>query len=236
MKSWQEDMLHALYVVECEHQLFGRIVSHARRLGFEYCAYGLRMPLPLTQPKISMFNNYPITWQKKYQSEDYFSVDPTVQHGMRSQLPVIWSDNLFASAREFWEDARSFGLQVGWAQASRDVNGIGGMLTLARSGESLSAAELQNNVFIMAWLTQMAHLGMSRLLAAKLNPEIEVTLSDREIEVLRWTGDGKTSADIGDIINISERTVNFHINNAMVKLNAANKVSAVVKAAMLGML
>ncbi len=236
MKSWQEDMLHALCVVECEHQLFGTVVSHARRLGFEYCAYGLRMPLPLTQPKISMFNNYPLTWQKRYQNEHYFSVDPTVQHGMRSQLPVIWSDSLFASAREFWEDARSFGLQVGWAQASRDVNGIGGMLTLARSGEALSAAELQNSVFMMAWLTQMAHLGMSRLLAAKLNPEIEVTLSDREIEVLRWTGDGKTSADIAEIINISERTVNFHINNAMLKLNAANKVSAVVKAAMLGML
>lgn len=236
MRLCQEDMLHALHTVECEHKLFEKVIWHARKLGFEYCAYGLRMPLPLTQPKISMFNNYPNAWQRRYQAEQYFTVDPTVQHGMRSQLPVVWSDNLFAPAREFWEDARSFGLQVGWAQASRDVNGAGGLLTLARSCDSLSVSELQDNMYKMAWLTQMAHLGMSRLLASKLNPEIEIPLSCREAEVLRWTGDGKTSADIADIINISERTVNFHISNAMTKLNAANKLAAVVRAAMLGML
>lgn len=236
VRTWQEDQFHALHTVECEHKLFEMIVSHARELGFEHCAYGLRTPLPLTQPKITMFNNYPVAWKRRYHNENYFAIDPTVQHGMRSQLPVIWSDDLFAPARDFWEDARSFGLNIGLAQASRDVNGVGGMLTLARSSDSLSGVELQDKIPKMAWLTQMAHLGMSRLLAAKMIPEIGVQLSYREIEVLRWTGDGKTSADIADIINISERTVNFHIGNAMIKLNAPNKIAAVVRAAMLGML
>ncbi|EGF33678.1 hypothetical protein IMCC9480_3149 [Oxalobacteraceae bacterium IMCC9480] len=35
---------------------------------------------------------------------------------------------------------------------------------------------------------------------------------------------------------ISVSTVNFHINNAIEKLNAVNKIQAVVKAAMLGLL
>lgn len=212
------------------------VVSLARDLGFDHCAYGLRMPTPLTQPKIAMFNNYPVVWQRRYQEKSYLAVDPTVQHGMRSLLPVIWSENLFAPARELWEDARSFGLDVGWAQASRDINGVGGMLTLARSSDPISGAELQDKRLKMAWLSQMAHLGMSRLLAVKMIPEIGVQLSCREIEVLRWTGDGKTSGEIADILNISERTVNFHIGNAMIKLNAPNKAAAVVRAAMLGML
>lgn len=236
VNTWLEDQLHALHSVECEHKLFEIIASTARELGFEHCAYGLRMPLPLTQPKIAMFNNYPGDWQRLYQDENYFAIDPTVQHGMRSLLPVIWSDDLFAPAREFWEDARSFGLHIGWAQASRDVNGAGGMLTLARSSDLISGAELQDKSLKMAWLTQMAHIGMSRLLAAKMTPEIGVQLSCREIEVLRWTGDGKTSAEIADILNITERTVNFHINNVMIKLHSANKTAAVVRAAMLGML
>lgn len=231
-----EDQLHALLAVKCENNLFEMIVSNARELGFEHCAYGLRMPLPLIQPKIVMFNNYPPDWQIRYQDKNYFTVDPTVQHGMRSQLPVIWTDALLAPAREFWEDARSFGLNIGWAQASRDVNGVGGMLTLARSSDSLSGAELQDKRLKMTWLTQMAHSGMSQLLTAKMIPEFGVKLTCREIEVLRWTGDGKTSAEIADIVNITERTVNFHINNAMTKLNAANKAAAVVRAAMLGML
>jgi len=54
--------------------------------------------------------------------------------------------------------------------------------------------------------------------------------------VLRWTADGKTSSEISCILNIAERTVNFHINNVVAKLNAANKTSAAIKAAMLGLL
>lgn len=236
MRTWQEDQLHALHAVECEHKLFEMIVSLARDFGFDHCAYGLRMPLPLTRPKFAIFNNYPVAWQTRYQEQNYLAVDPTVRHGMRSLLPVIWSDNLFLPVRELWEDARSFGLDVGWAQSSRDVNGVGGMLTLARSGESLSDAELQDKEPKMVWFTQVAHLGMSRLLCSKIMPETGVQLSYREIEVLKWTGDGKTSSEISDILNISERTVNFHIGNAMIKLNAVNKTAAAVRAAMLGML
>ncbi|KXW57095.1 regulatory protein SdiA [Ferrovum myxofaciens] len=236
MKTWQEDQLHALRAVESEHALFEMIVPLARNLGFDYCCYGLRMPLPLTRPKIVIFDNYPISWQKTYQEKNYLAVDPTVQHGMRSLLPVIWSDNLFSSARELWEGARSFGLNVGCARASRDTNGASGLLTLSRSGESISESELLDKEPKMTWLSHIAHQGMSRFLAVKIIPEIGVRLTSREIELLRWTGDGKSSGEISDILNISERTVNFHIGNAMIKLNAANKAAAVIRAAMLGML
>ncbi|MDO9046340.1 MAG: LuxR C-terminal-related transcriptional regulator [Methylobacter sp.] len=66
--------------------------------------------------------------------------------------------------------------------------------------------------------------------------EADAKLSNREIAVLRWTADGKTSGEISRILNISERTVNFHINDVVTKLNAVNKTSATVKAAMIGLL
>lgn len=47
---------------------------------------------------------------------------------------------------------------------------------------------------------------------------------------------GKTAGEIATIINITERTVNFHISNAMEKLNCINKTAATVKAALLGLL
>lgn len=40
--------------------------------------------------------------------------------------------------KDFWEEARSYGLNVGWAQSSRDFIGTRGMLTLARSNDQLS--------------------------------------------------------------------------------------------------
>jgi LuxR family transcriptional regulator, quorum-sensing system regulator SolR len=63
-----------------------------------------------------------------------------------------------------------------------------------------------------------------------------IDLSDREIDVLRWTAEGKTSAEIATILDISERTVNFHVNSVVAKLGATNKTSAAVRAAMLGLI
>jgi LuxR family transcriptional regulator len=88
----------------------------------------------------------------------------------------------------------------------------------------------------MAWLTQVAHQCMSRLVGERILPEAAVKLSSREKEVLQWTAEGKTAGETSEIMNISERTVNFHIANAMEKLSCANKTAATVRAALLGLL
>lgn len=236
VKGWQEHQLHALQTTTCDAQLFELVVSIVHDLGFDHCSYGLRMPLPVSQPRVVLLTNYPRAWEERYKERGYIAVDPTVRHGMHSLQPVTWSDAFFASSRDLWEEARSFGLCVGWAQSGRDVNSTMGLLSVSRSGEPISEIELRDKEIKLAWLTQMVHLGMSRILSAKLMPEAEVQLTDREIEVLRWTADGKTASEIADILNISERTANFHIANVITKLNAPNKTAAVIRAGMLGML
>src|SRR3984893_2631774 len=57
-----------------------------------------------------------------------------------------------------------------------------------------------------------------------------VALNDRELECLTWSARGKTSPEIATILNISKRTVNFHIENACRKLNVSTRTEAVVKA------
>jgi len=154
MDTWQENQLQALQSTQSEHQLFQAILSFSEELGFDHCAYGLRMPLPLTNPKTIMFNNYPTAWQAQCLANNYLAIDPTVQHAIRSSLPILWTDDLFSPAQDLWEEARSFGLRYGWAQSIRDFNGAVGMLTLARSNESITEKELDAKRFNMAWLTQ----------------------------------------------------------------------------------
>src|ERR1700732_2384720 len=50
-----------------------------------------------------------------------------------------------------------------------------------------------------------------------------VGLNDREVEVLTWVARGKTSAEIAQIIGLTKRTVDFHIDNARGKLGAATR-------------
>jgi DNA-binding NarL/FixJ family response regulator len=58
-----------------------------------------------------------------------------------------------------------------------------------------------------------------------------VELNDREVETLTWAARGKTSAEIAQILGLSKRTVDFHIDNARSKLGAATRVEAAIKAA-----
>jgi DNA-binding NarL/FixJ family response regulator len=58
-----------------------------------------------------------------------------------------------------------------------------------------------------------------------------VALNDREMECLTWSARGKTSPEIATILNLSKRTINFHIENACRKLNVSTRTEAVAKAA-----
>src|ERR1700722_4067037 len=57
-----------------------------------------------------------------------------------------------------------------------------------------------------------------------------VELNDREAEALTWVARGKTSVEIAQIIGLTKRTVDFHIDNARAKLGASNRTEAVLKA------
>lgn len=58
-----------------------------------------------------------------------------------------------------------------------------------------------------------------------------ISLAKREIETLTWAARGKTSAEIAQILGLSKRTVDFHIENARTKLGVATRTQAVAKAA-----
>ena len=54
------------------------------------------------------------------------------------------------------------------------------------------------------------------------------TLTEREIEVLRWMALGKTNGAIANILASSEATVRKHVQNLLAKLHRENRTSAVV--------
>ncbi|PKR87287.1 DNA-binding response regulator [Pleomorphomonas diazotrophica] len=56
-------------------------------------------------------------------------------------------------------------------------------------------------------------------------------LTAREAEVLLWIGRGKTNKDIGEILGLSPRTVNKHLEQIYAKLGVENRASAALKAA-----
>jgi LuxR family transcriptional regulator, quorum-sensing system regulator BjaR1 len=56
---------------------------------------------------------------------------------------------------------------------------------------------------------------------------IKNELTAREIEVLRWVANGKSAWEIGEILNITKRTVDEHVQTTVRKMGAANRTHAV---------
>jgi DNA-binding CsgD family transcriptional regulator len=62
----------------------------------------------------------------------------------------------------------------------------------------------------------------SRLSIASLTP--------RETEVLSWVAKGKTNRDVGEILGMSPRTVNKHLEHIYVKLGVETRTAAAAMA------
>lgn len=61
-------------------------------------------------------------------------------------------------------------------------------------------------------------------------PRAGVALTVREQEILQWSAAGKSSWEIGQIVNCSEAGVNYHFCNIRRKFGVNSRWSAVVKA------
>ena len=61
-------------------------------------------------------------------------------------------------------------------------------------------------------------------------------LNDREIQIVRWTSEGKTSAEIAIILGLSEHTVNSYIAAVLRKLHVVNRAQMVASALRSGLI
>lgn len=131
----------------------------------------------------------------------------------RSPRAAEWLRRFLAPAAEQWPALLE--PQVAPLRAA----GGGSALLGTQGGEELrlqwvGAAGMGESMALLQVRAQAA----SRLREADLTP--------REIEVLSWLAKGKTNRDIGDILGLSPRTVNKHLEHAYAKLGVETRASA----------
>jgi DNA-binding response OmpR family regulator len=97
-------------------------------------------------------------------------------------------------------------------------------------GRHLGADDYVTKPIDFEVLTTIINARLAGVARAELWPKL-VQLNDREVETLTWVARGKTSAEIAEILGLTKRTVDFHIDNARTKLGAATRTQAVIKAA-----
>ena len=234
MNNWQMDLFTELHNNKNMQDIVDISLKAVKPLGFTFCTWKTRLALPLAQRRSCVLATSEDNVHQKNMAGGYDEA-PITTHCSTTTVPAIWTGRhegaIFEKDPALVEEFFGWGHRGGWAQSIMEGAGQFSML-LVDSSDIMSESYLKHEVgFQLEWIATAVHSAMQRA-----KKQSVVMLSAREKEVLRWAGDGKTSDQISQILNLSVSTVNFHLRNAMLKLEAPNKTAAVVRAIFLGLL
>ncbi|AWM94413.1 LuxR family transcriptional regulator [Pseudomonas sp. 31-12] len=230
MEMWKDSQLRQISNARNVESAYGMSLNLVQDLGFKFCAFSITSHSRGPHFERVNLNNYPSEWNVKYAQSHFSDEDPILAHCKRSTLPILWEEKIYSKAPGLWQAQKKLGLQHGWSQSFHDDKGLCSMLSLARSDSPITPYELYENLGYAMFISQQLHGLVAQNLPSRI-PHSCPVLSTRELEILKLSADGKTAYEISRILYLSERTVNFHIHNAIQKLGVNNKIAAVIAAA-----
>lgn len=229
-------------------EMFGRWLS---TFGVRFFAYNMHRISPVISqnhlehnPQRFIISNYPQKWRFHYFRERYERVDPVLNQISQTRGPIQWSD-IIGSEDLTRKQSKLLGEAI-------DAGLAGGMTfpVLTELGESVAISIVPDQGLVgrknllaslptVHLLAQCFHQKARKVLLGQSMKERtsrrKTLLSPREVEVLTWIANGKTAWETAQILNISQKSVDFYTDTAKNKLHAMNRTHAVVKAIVMGL-
>jgi len=230
------DRISAAKKIQQGHEILRRAMAD---LGLSHVAYGaINLPTARRErPLIAV--TYAPEWERHYLQEGYVNIDPVLRAGLAGVLPVDWatirSDD--PVILRFFGEAQEFKIgRVGLSIPIRGRHGEFALLSVTSDANprewELTKHTYMRDLMLVAyffhdWALKVEHIDHNDFLKC---------LTLREKDCLKWRALGKSDWDISQCLNISERTVKFHLENARHKLGVMNTTHAVAKALSLGLI
>lgn len=250
MNGCLDSFLSCLTAATSVQETWAEVVCFMKSLGFDLVVYGYGgVGTDGPEIKVETLSNFPAAYQDRYRQERYHLDDPVVHHCVGSLSPLrvgrdalpLWPGQgrgLTAIQRRIVNEAADCGMAVGVAVPLRSPGRypLGGMSL----SNAMRPAEFER--FLAEW-GQVAHLA-ALYAHTRLQMQLQVheptvsgvILSSRERECLLWIARGLSSRETAQRINLSAKTVDFHIAKVMAKLGGATRGHAVARAITLGLL
>ncbi len=215
-------------------------------LGFSAFALHVVRIAGIPQKMVYGVTTYAEECVARYRDENYVAIDPIITNGFSWHMPFEWREaiagtELSVKQRRFFGEAGEYGISFGYTIPIHGPNAQVSAITVTSDVPAHLADRLISaNRFLvhLMGLYYNEHVG-SILLSQIRGAEADETdmdmlaLSGREKDCLSWVAQEKSSWEISRLIGVSERTVNFHVENAKRKLGVYSRQHAVVKAVML---
>lgn len=208
----------------------------ASTLDLDKFLYGVRFVDAAGKSRDCALSNYDPEWLKLYEERGYAEIDPSIAHALTSITPLFWSDEMYAADTprlgEFKEAAYAYGLECGVTipvhGPSREVAIFCALVSAKRCGAEAARRQLRQLLPYLCLLALHIHAAAFDIFSGAQSTPVHLT--NRERECLRWIAAGKSTWEIGRILDISEHGVTHHIRNVMRKFDCTSRHVAVALA------
>ncbi|MCV3244032.1 LuxR family quorum-sensing system transcriptional regulator CciR [Mesorhizobium robiniae] len=216
-------------------KLFDLVCAFALKFDCPWIAYSYltgnqRFLKPVKCDPVAMLN-YPDEWQERYFEMGYDKIDPIIKTSRKRAGTFRWSEvyndaSTTEDERRVFDEAATFGLRSGISIPLHRPDGSFAVVSFAQVYDQ----DFRNiAVTYLELVALYFHLRIAEFVLSSC-AKGPFGLSPREKECISWVARGKTSWEIGKILDISDNTVNFHIKNVMRKLDVASRTVAAIKA------
>ncbi len=180
---------------------------------------------------------FPDGYVDAYVQNRWERIDPVLACTLRATRPFFWSDvaktPLSDEQATFMAACRELNVHSG---VMFPFHGPNQRLDVVSISRRVADAPNPERISLLHAITIQAWGRYQELSEDQLFVDPEPLLTPRELEILRRCKDGKSRPEIGEILSISPKTVEFHLRGIMDKLGASNQISAVVIALQRGLL
>ncbi len=217
-----------------------RLLHFAQAMDFGIVSAALAVDQPGEKPLFVMVGNTPNGFAEASRNVDSMRRDPVLRRLKSSSTPFVYDQSLYVEedAADLWEEQAPFGYRTGISMALHMPAGRHFLLGVDRDTplptEDMALTRLLADLQLLAVYAQETAVRVLLPEARPLSPIPHLT--NREREVLQWTREGKSAWAVGQILSMSEHTVNYHLRNAMRKLEVSSKHVAIMKAVSFGLI
>jgi LuxR family transcriptional activator of conjugal transfer of Ti plasmids len=176
---------------------------------------------------VTVISDYPAEWLDRYISNQYTKIDPTVSIARVTDNPFTWaySREIITNTKalnQYWGEASEFNLKNGVSFPLEDMANLTGF-GFSLVDEKDSNLWLKHHKSELVVLTRLFHFKFSQLTQRTKQLDVFNNISARELECAQWLSTGLTAMKVAHKMNITERTVRYHLGQLKRKLNLQTK-------------
>lgn len=207
----------------------GRILG-VEALGslFQQAILVMKSSVPFTRPSFYLMTGEGQPALHQGSDRRFSGLERMASVSVASADVMIWSQASLSDDSLRWEGPGSELGAHGITYAAMGADSTLYSISYTRNGPAVTESEKGAAAWKLRYLNDLVRRYCVALNIFECGAS---ALTEREIEILRWTADGKCTNDVAIILGISGNTVNYHLKQISKKMNCNTKLQAATYAA-----